>query len=464
MPFEYISPENFEKYFYLERCVFRRWDTDKTTGKKVFNKYNCKLEPITPEIEKIFNKAQDKKPQKGDFGFEKPYYIAVKDLVGPDDTDEASDYASLTVKPCTKLDHKDCDEDRVKQFRLFIMHKPMQVNHDKRVVMSYYTDMVKRGIDIYEGNPLNFTVKDEFEPITIAQKGELAKTFVFVDNEINYFEFFPLRKHTQNMLSFLNGSLITRFGAFESYYGGYGATMIYRWGNEKGQVWLLTKFAVKSKEIAGMISMIGLIIIIIYGSYNTKRLDNNIMNSLGRDNKGNKLAEFKNPNICSFYLKHPGYALKFYIDYSNPNKDRKKLNRVKEKLRKLLHKEEREQEFIKAAIEVMYNEELELTKIFYDDCRLQGFKESFFDSDTEMLLRAAYIGRGFHMIKAIEKNPTLKEKDISLFGFSNFGKKVMKRNRAVKAFTKGVDIEDDPKEEDISFISDKDDEINDEVL
>ena len=36
--------------------------------------------------------------------------------------------------------------------------------------------------------------------------------------------------------------------------------------------------------------------------------------------------------------------LLFYIDYSNPNKDRKKLNRVKEKLRKLLHKEEREQE------------------------------------------------------------------------------------------------------------------------
>lgn len=463
VPYDYIEATDFNKFLHLERCVYRRWDINKSTGKKVFNKYKCKFSQATPEIQKIYDKAVINPPRKGEFGYEKPSYIQVLDLIGEENQLEASDYASLTIKPCTKTDDSSCEEARVNKYRLFVMHKPMQTNHDKRVVMSYYSDMVRRNIDIYEGNPLNYTVTDEFEPIKISQKGELSYTYIFTDNEINYFEFFPLRKHSQNMLSFLNGSLITLFGAFENYYGGHGATLIYRWGNEKAQVWLLTKFKVKSKEIAGMISMIGLIVVVIYGSYNTKRLDNNIMNSLAKDKKGNKLAEFKSPNIISFYLKHPGYAVKYYIDYSNPNQNKSRVKKVKEKMRKLLHKEEREKTFIKAAIEVLYNEELELTKIFYDDCRLQGFKESFLDEDTELLLRAAYIGRGLKFMKAVEENPTLNEKNVSLFGFAEYGKKVINSNRIAKVFAKGVHVEEEDNKDNISIGSD-DGDSNEDLL
>lgn len=467
VPYDFIEYADFHKYIYTSRCVFRRWDLDEKTKKKIFNKYNCKFEPISDEIGKLLEKAMTKKPQKGDFGFEKPYYLAVKEKVGEEDPLEASDYASVTVLPCTKLDHKDCEEDRVSKYRIFIMHKPMNVNHDKRIVMGYYTDMVKRGIDIYEGNPLNFTVKDEFEPIKLAQKGELSETYIFLDNEINYFEFFPLRKHTQNMLSFLNGSIIEKFGAFENYYGGHGATMIYRWGIDKGQVWLLTKFRVKSGEIAGMISMIGLIVVIIYGSYNTKRLDNNIMNSLGKDQNGGKIAEFKNQNIITFYLKNPGYSFKFYFDYSNPNTAKNRLATVKDKMRRLLYEHEREEEFIKAAIEVLYNEELELTKIFYDGCRLQGFKESFLNEDTEILLRIAYIGRGYRIIRSVEKNPIFDEKKVSLYGFSGKGEKKEGGRKVIEdLMVSGVDFggEEERNRDQISIGSGDGDSGDDEKL
>ena len=376
--FKQISEKELHKYIAYGGS-YRTYK--KENGKLVGKTYGVKFRDCTDDEYKFFNKSKtrfNKLRVKFDTG--RPMVMTL----GEEKTQKKFDYLNrrvLTFYYCNKTQVPECED--IGNKKITIVMKALNTLTDPNTVGVKLSKTWLQSFGLQAENKnldsRSRTLNEKTNVFTLYR--DKPKVGLFSMENIHYFDYHPLANHQKNFKPFEKGYEIHELGRFlntgRSQKVHNKSLQIYiRNSPDELHVLFMKSMEPFSKKVAGLMSLMGLIILITYGSYNMRKMEIRIQEGILDRKDKEPLVKARKFNYFRFYRKNPGMALYVFFDRENKKPLLEKGSEGDEGLAKGLSTEDGNKKILlENALEDCYNEMTSIAEAGRRDDLSQIYRE-----------------------------------------------------------------------------------------
>lgn len=416
--YDHIKFEDLEKYIHINKCILNEYEIDPVSKQRKITSFGCKLEKINSTMQETYKKSQIFRNRREEYDTGIPLMLSKGKEISPE-ASYFNNFVVLKIRPCQVSDNPKCVLTKAVRTNIFMLIRNVDINSNKNDVMKFAIQQKRKGtLPVGGSDEKNLTSPQKMTRINFSHYGEQPKAYIFLENKIKYYIINPLSLHGKEITHLLAGSEVVYYDKYNvnKEYNSGGAFIFVRIGIKQRIVCLHKLMKDRGESIAGFMSVLSFVIFLVYGSYNTNRLEHAMLGEMAKDSDLNEIVDFRTQNFFSFYINNPSYIVGYHFDYQSPQNDYPTKKIVTKKVKKSKKIEEQKKDLLRLAIEVIYNDALRMGKIITNCVLFDSFKNCFIDKEVERLLLVATIGQELEKVKEAERDGWLD--DLSLFGFT----------------------------------------------